>query len=59
MPHFAHAMSSKECINRLSKVLFWDVDMNDAESQIMPQMFVPVSWETMKEYIKGEVEKIR
>jgi len=31
----------------------------DAEGQMMPEMFVPVSWETMKEYIKGEVEKIR
>jgi len=33
-------MSSKECIDRLSKVLFWDVDMNDADMDKYPAHFV-------------------
>ncbi|MBQ9559531.1 MAG: nucleotidyl transferase AbiEii/AbiGii toxin family protein [Bacteroidaceae bacterium] len=30
----------------------------DAEGQMMPEMFVSVTWEEMKAYIKREVEKI-
>ena len=33
-------MSSKECIAKLSNVLFWDIDMNEADMDKYPAHFI-------------------
>lgn len=33
-------MSSKECIEKLSKVLFWDIDMREADLDKYPSQYI-------------------
>lgn len=33
-------MSSRECIDRFSKILFWDIDLNEADMDKYPAHFI-------------------
>ena len=33
-------MSSRECINRMSKILFWDIDVEEADMDKYPAHFI-------------------
>lgn len=38
---FLHTdMSSRECIDRFSKILFWDIDLNEADMDKYPAHFI-------------------